>query len=514
MTDYEFHREPFAHQRRSFEETRDLEAHALLWEQRTGKSQTVIDTAAWNYERGRIDALLVIAPAGVHSNWVRESVPECLPTRVPRSCLVWRASRAKTKAFRDEFEEMLAFDGLAVLAVNYDSLITSAIRSPLNRFLTRRKVLAVADESDAALCSPSTKRTIACVGRWNGGGIARRVAMRRIVTGTPVTESPFDAFSQFNFLEFGCLGTKSFATFKATYGEWEEQHSFSGGRGHTYPKLVEHKNLDDLARRVGAFSSRVLRADCADLPPVMRQTVRFELSIEQRMCYRELQERFRAELGGKTVTAPDVLQRWLRLQQISSGFAVPDAASVECRNCAGEPTEECEQCGGWGWVPDEAKAVILPNPRRDAYAREVAGTEGQTVTFCRFRHDVDECCKAHEERRSPFARFDGTVEARDRDFALELFRSGAVKHVVATEAAGGRGLDLSAADVVFFYSHGWSLRQRLQAEDRIINLGKRRSVAMVDFVADDTVDDAIVAAHVEKRKLSDVVTGDWRLGDG
>jgi hypothetical protein len=53
---------PLSHQQRIFDHTKDLATYALFWEQGTGKTKPTIDTAAYQYEQRKIDALVVVAP--------------------------------------------------------------------------------------------------------------------------------------------------------------------------------------------------------------------------------------------------------------------------------------------------------------------------------------------------------------------------------------------------------------------------------------------------------------------
>lgn len=50
-------------------------AYALFMEQGTGKTWTLLADAERLYAAGKIDALLVVAPKGVHNNWVKREIP-------------------------------------------------------------------------------------------------------------------------------------------------------------------------------------------------------------------------------------------------------------------------------------------------------------------------------------------------------------------------------------------------------------------------------------------------------
>ena len=63
------------------------------------------------------------------------------------------------------------------------------------------------------------------------------------------------------------------------------------------------------------------------------------------------------------------------------------------------------------------------------------------------------------------------------------------------------------ADTAVFYSHNYSLRMRLQAQDRIETLKRSRPIMQVDIVAEDTVDEQITQAHAGKRAIQDYLLG-------
>ena len=92
MSDYQFKTDPFDHQRERFYLYRDAEYHAHLWEQRTGKSKITIDTVAYRYEKGDIDAVMLIAPNGVHLNWIKNEIPAHMPERIDCYAVAYKST--------------------------------------------------------------------------------------------------------------------------------------------------------------------------------------------------------------------------------------------------------------------------------------------------------------------------------------------------------------------------------------------------------------------------------------
>ncbi len=397
---------PYKHQREALDRSADAEFYALFMEQRTGKTKVALDTVAYNHlVTKRVDALLVMAPNGVHVNWVREEIPVHLSDECRAGCVIWRSGRMQTKAMLAKLEALLAYDGLSVLSVNIDALLTKQLRAYLPKLLKRRRVMAVVDES-LDISTPGAERTKVAL------KIGARAAMRRILDGTPGAATPMGLFSQVQFLKPGALGFTSYLAFKQRYATWEARDvgernrvrpdcagnerdppcSRCGGYGyvgkHTFQQLKEYQNLDELTSKLSEFSFRVRRDECADLPPKIYTKRFFELSTAQRRAYEDLRETYMTELsGGDTVTAAMVLTRYLRLQQLSSNFLpVQDDARL-CEACQGEG---CAVCDDVGFIAGEQREVEVDdskNPRLDAFRAMLETTPGQGIVALQARPD-------------------------------------------------------------------------------------------------------------------------------
>ena len=77
---------------------------------------------------------------------------------------------------------------------------------------------------------------------------------------------------------------------------------------------------------------------------------------------------------------------------------------------------------------------------------------------------------------------------------------------VGQPKAGGQGLDLSAADLILWYSHTFGLIERDQANERATQIGGK-TVTIKDFVTPGTVDEYILANLNEKRSVSESRAG-------
>ena len=62
------------HQLNELNKHAEDKARALLWGMRTGKSRVIVDSACALRDGLRIKGVLVLAPNGVHLNWVRKQI--------------------------------------------------------------------------------------------------------------------------------------------------------------------------------------------------------------------------------------------------------------------------------------------------------------------------------------------------------------------------------------------------------------------------------------------------------
>lgn len=474
---YEYRTPPFGHQRKEFESHWYDESRAVFWEQGCGKSKLQADTMARLYQEGLINGCLVLAPNGVHRNWVVEELPKHLPMSVlERTGMhVYETKKARNKGHREELDALWKHDGLIVLAMSYDAIMTDLGKQAAWLILRDRDCLYVADES-ARIKTPKAKRTIRVVAS------AKYAKYRRVLTGTPVANSPFDVYSQLRFLKedfWKDHGIGSFPGFKTRFGVWEKQVRNNGA---VYDELISYRDLDVLKRIVDSVSTRVTKDEVLDLPPQIYTKRYYVLEPEQRRLYDELVDEFMTFLNsGEIVTAPLAIVRLLRLQQICCGYLPPD----------GEGQDLVEICPR--------------NPRLSLLKELLEDVPHKAIVWGRFRRDID--LITHHLGDSA-VRYDGSVDSEGRADAIERFQRGDAQFFVANPQVAGEGLTLTAARSVFYYSNSFKLTERLQSEARPHRIGQEYPVNYTDIIAQDTVDGHIVSALASKMDVASRITGD------
>ncbi|USN14437.1 helicase [Janthinobacterium phage vB_JliS-Donnerlittchen] len=478
-TEHPFRLPNYRHQQDEWDRHRDDDARALLWQMRTGKTKAVLDLACYRHGLGHITGVLVIAPNGVHVNWVRRQLPVHMWDSVPYVAHAWQASEAHRQEHAASMDRCLSYrgEGLAVLAINSESIIHDKPAAIIRKFLRlhQGKCMLVVDESHD-FRSPGSKRT------KRARALKRYCRVRRILTGTAVSNSPLAAYSQFELLDEHALGFGTFSEFEGRYAHYVQERT-KGGR--SYERLDHYRDLDDLQERMSRWASVVLREDVDDMPDLVMDERTVTLPDGLMAAYRTLLKEMIVELdGGGEVEAVDGGARLVKLQQMLGGFVVDVEGQVR------------------ELVPDE------DNPRLQAMLEEVRESDRKVIVWCKYREDIRRVVRALRKAGVGCVEYHGAVHSQARrQEAIDSFNGDpAVRVFVGQPKAGGQGLDLSAADLILWYSHTFDLIERDQANERATQIGGR-TVTIKDFVTPGTVDEYVLANLTEKRSVSDALAG-------
>ena len=469
---------PYTHQLEEWKKSKDLEGYALWWEMGTGKSCCTIGTAAYLYLTGKIDGVVILAPNSVHVNWTEDEIPTHMPDDIQAETrmMTWYSSKGGQKGTQKVLKDLIAHDGLSVLSMSYNSLMTQAGAKAVKAMLQKRKCIYVFDES-GRFKNPGAKRTKRVMASCTYALYAR------VLTGTPVDNSPFDVFTGVKAVRpdiWVNLGLRTFASFKQHFGIWERRVNQQQGR--QFEVLVRYRNLAQLKDIVDSVGSRLLKCDVLDLPAKLYEKRYFDLDPAQSKAYKELEKQYRTFLeGGDVVTADLALTRMLRMQQITSGFV----------------------------GNDDDNLVPLGTKTRLASLQEVLEDLGDTPTliFAKYSQEIDDIAGLVGDK---CVTFDGRTNDHDRARAKQQFQKDRTKQFfVAKPSAAGEGLTLHTAKCVIYYSNSFSLRERVQSEDRAHRAGMDGDpVLYIDLLARGTIDEYVLDALRNKRNLAAAVTGD------
>ena len=460
------------HQRLELEDHWEDAGRALLWSMRTGKSRVVIERADKLWTRGLVQCVVVLAPNGVHDNWVLREIPKY--TGLAKT-LAWSQPERDLPDFVRQFDVMCDERAdvcyLYWLTVNSEALQFRECRQAIGRFIRKRKFLLVCDESDD-YGAPGSKRTHAA------RAIARKADYRMILSGTVVEDSPLKAFSQYEILAPAALGHRTAEEFTKRYAEYERVAIRGGFRkGRTYPKLKGYRNIPELRDRMARWSSVVLREDCHDMPELLNVQRSYRPSTQQLHAYEELRRELSVTVDyDVTVTALEAAVRLAKFQQILGGYIIDNEGQV--------------------------RDIPGPNPRLDCLSTEVMFDPGQVIVACRFREDVRRVVERLRADGHEVVEYKGGMKSSEKNRSLDLFQAGRAKAIVLTPI---RGLELSAADTIIWYSHTFWAMMRRQTDERGTKMGGT-ATTVVDISAKgirDGVDGYILDNQSGKRSMAD-----------
>jgi SNF2 family DNA or RNA helicase len=478
MISFEPKTKGFNHQNEDFEWAKEMDAFGLFWEPGLGKTKEVLDVAAYRHLRGDIDGLFILAPNGVHRNWISDEVPVHLSDQVRADGLVWYSGRSRSKEQQNEEEWLLNHKGLAIAVMGYDGFArTDNGKDFAKRFLTKRRCMFVLDEAEL-IKNPSGQRSKLV------RGAAKFARLRAILTGTPISNSPFDIYAPMMFLDENFWKKRGIGK----YSEFQSYFAIINQISHagkTWKKIEKYRDLDRLREWIKEITSRRIKEDCLDLPEKLYSKRYFELTPKQRLAYERLKRDYYLQLeSGEEVTALLAIVRLIRFAQITSNYIPADNAEEDAP-----------------LVPiDEEK-----NPRLDLLEETVENLEHQGIVWARFQNDFVQIQNRLGDRCRTYY---GRTSEKDRIRNIEGFKRGDFQFFVANPATIGRGVTLVNAKTVVYYNNSFRLVDRLQSEDRAHRIGQNDKVQYIDLVAQQTVDEKIVSSLRDKYDIAAYVNGD------
>lgn len=575
---------PYKHQLDYLTQFGRSKVAALLAEMGTGKTWMIINNIADLWSSGDCDGVLVFAPNGVHTNWTRLELPKHLPDWVRWKVAPWvsggnKREKAELEALYDN-----AGDGtLRILTMNWEALQHKSGFQAAERFANCfRRLMIVCDESDA-IKNPKAERTKQLM------KLKKYSYWRRIMSGTPINNAPFDAFSQFSFLDDNILQTSSFYAFKAEYSELlKEKHHLiqhivknkvkmadhdkialaneiqalremmiRNGReeliiamanvveaheSQAHEKIVEglahlrslfapgvskrkgealvliatiesrignylqkvtaafnpnrlpqivdkdkegrpkYRNLDKLSRLIAPHSFRVLKKDCLDLPDKIYKTLFFSMTREQIDIYKKAEDECRLVFQGQE-TPFAKLTAVTKLAQITSGYYIHQ-------------------------LSDDPVRIPGDNPKLDLLVERVQAIVAageKVIIWARYRVEIEDIARRLAEAGISAVEYHGGIKKGDRVDAVEAFQNGDASAFIGNQQAGGTGITLVAASYVIYFSNNFSLRDRLQSEDRAHRIGQTKNVTYINIAAKGTIDEAVIGALLNKKDIADTI---------
>jgi SNF2 family DNA or RNA helicase len=453
-----------------------------------GKSRQALLAASALFSSGKIDRMLILCPAAVRYSWGEEL-----------SKLAAGGFRCTICSYNPKEQKMFitmrvpALKQLTVAVVSYALLQQEKHVKALSGWLAGGESLLVADESSfiknraAKQTRGALELSLASMYRW-------------LLTGTPVTQSPIDLYSQGSVMAAGrggpIAGIKNFYHFRAKYFTM-------GGFKMKIPTLNMEK-LPELQARFAPYVLRRLKKDCLDLPEKVYEVREVALGEDTWKIYQELRKEALLALPDKDVKPePNAAVRILRLCQITSGHVGAQTAGAGDPKLTLECTGQDISAEKLNWLTDEITEGELAN-------------ENALIVWCRWRRERERLAHLLAMKHLAVPEIHGGQSRAKREEALSFFQSSNDRRVLLAQPhAGGYGLNLTQAHVAIYLSNDWSYTVRVQSEDRCHRIGQKNTVTYLDVLAtgpkgERTIDHQIIKCLREKKDIAELTCSAWR----
>ena len=472
MWKYPYKTTPYEHQRNALNESAEKVQWAYFMEMGTGKTKVTIDNIAYLFFQRKINSVLIIAPKSVYLNWETE-IETHMPDELKYKIYKWNIDKSK------DYHDLQNFKDLRIFLINVEALSTKRGFEACKEYLFKNKLNFVTLDESTTIKNRSAKRT------KNILALQKLSMVRRILTGSPITKSPLDLYTQCQFLSPELLGFSSYLAFRNRYAEMTDI-PVGSGRYISVPKY--YKRLEELEQKMKFFATRIRKDQCLDLKPKVRQKRYIELDGDGKKIYEKLRTTALAIVEDSTISFSNKLTEIIKLHQVCNGFT----------------------------KDDEGKFLRLHDQKVKALHEVIEEADGKIIIWANYLwniHEIIHSLKSRYGEESVVSIF-GEVDVKDRKKAVESFQNDSnVRFFVGNPTTGGFGLTLTACNTVVYFSNNYNLEVRKQSEDRAHRLGQKGTVVYIDIVARNTLDEAIMKSLTNKGQIAAKTLGEEDLRD-
>lgn len=519
---HKFKTKPYDHQLTAFNRFKDSPYFGLFMDMGTGKTKVTIDIAVHKFQKGEIDAVLVIAPNHVHSQWINEQFPIHCPIQyVP---FIWISGKQKSRYFGDKLDAFLQDPTpgkMKVLAMNVEAFQSNSVIPYVATYVKNNKCFIVIDE--ATRIKNSGARRSKTIHRLNKYGT------RAILTGTPTAKSPFDLWSQMEFLKENFFNCKFFIfqhrygvmmkgvnqhtgarystlidekTFSICKSKLRKLHEARGGKlmqddfemvsvmlgiSEKNVRFIDgeneyrkYKRLGELKEHISPYVYSIKKSECLDLPEKIYEQRFVDMSPEQKRVYNTLKTQLLVEYESKELSVLNKVALTTRLMQICGGFF---------------PYQEEDRT-------PQLKMIGTKNPKMEALLEDIEELgDNKVIVWAQFVAELKLINQVLSKDYSCCLYYGGTPQ-NERARIIEDFKAGKYQIFIGNASTAGFGLNLQNATYQKFFSNSFKTEDRLQAEDRSHRIGVKNACVYTDIVIKGTIDERVAKVIKEGRDLN------------
>lgn len=414
-----------------------LPGAAYFMRQRLGKTWTAYAEFCLLRQHKKCDWFVLICPNSLKQQWkdAIEQVEEFEPV-----CVYGSNQKSRVEYFFEHNDKGGAF------IINYESVATF-MKSDIYASLDKSRVYICADES-TKIKDPGNKTTKACI------DFAEGCAYRRVLTGRPTANNNLDIWAQLKFI--GCT-VRNF---------YQHRHTFCVMGGFQGRQIMKNINLALLQKELEPISYIAEDKYVKGFEKIYEPMRIVRLSGRLAELYKKMQDEliFNAT-DDVNITAPIMLTKYLRLQQIGSGIA-------------GDPDGEQHN-------------LVEPhfNPRISV-VKEILSNEitNKVIIVCRFKLSILNLYNELTRDGYKCGVLAGGMKSEHIEKAKKDFNDGDHDILIAQTQVLSFGHtlcgnDAKPCDSIIFYENDFSLINRTQCESRPEKMGRDIAISYYDLYA-------------------------------
>lgn len=402
-----------------------------------GTAKTISSLWAADYlmTRGEVRRCLIVCPLSImQSAWMGDIVNSVMH----RSCIIAHHTKASRRAemIRGDYEFVIInYDGIRLVA---DDILEDG-----------RFDLVIVDEANC-YANPST-------GRWKA--LARILAPHTflwMMTGTPAAQSPVNAYGMAKLVN--PTGVPKYAN------AWRDKVM---NKISTFKWIPKHDARDKVFE-VLQPAIRFSKAECLDLPPVLKTTREVPMTAQQVKYYDKIKNDMLVIAAGQTISAVNKAAVVNKLLQVSAGAVYSEDGEV---------------------VEFDA------TPRMNLLLEILAETSRKVLIFAMFRSSIDTIHTFLTKHHVTVGVIHGGVPASKRGDIINAFQHSATPQVMLMQPqASAHGITLTAADTVVFFGPLMSVELYTQAIARSDRKGQTSDKVTVIHIQSSPIEKKMFAA--------------------
>lgn len=290
------------------------------------------------------------------------------------------------------------------------------------------------------------------------------------LTGTPASNGYLDLWPEMYLLDHGERLGKTLGAYRSTY--------FNPGahKGHV---VFEWRLKPGARERIDAKLSDIClsmsKEDWLDLPERTYNTIPVQLDSKARKLY----DQFKRDKLLPLVHEHEKLA-------VAQGM---DYDTAVVGDMAAQVSGKLLQMANGAVYDDDGEVFHIHDAKLDMLAEIADTSAGQPIlVFYNYKHDL----KRLQER------FPDAVKMGGED-VISAWNRGEIPMLLCQPASAGHGLNLQdGGHIIVWFGLTWSLELYQQANDRLHRMGQRSAVIVHHLVAEDTIDEKVMAALTAK----------------